>query len=114
MVYPKKSRKSRNRSNNSVMMSLGSATSFRLNADSLMASLRASQPLNQEWVIWATESLLTSGLSRQSLQSWAQSLVAYPPWVNESMLQNKELQDWIQSRVISLAEHPYWKRMSQL
>nr|WPO01588.1 sigma-1-small protein [Mammalian orthoreovirus] len=108
-----RSRKSRNRLNNLVLMSAGSVSSLRHNKESLMMWLRESQPLKQDMVILAIEFLQTSDLSPHSQRVWAQSMRVYPPWVSESMLQNNELRSWIQSRLISLEEHPYWKEMYQ-
>nr|AXQ05104.1 sigma 1s [Mammalian orthoreovirus] len=105
----KDSRKSRNKYNSSVLMSAGSVSSSHHNKGSLMTWLRESQPLSQELVTLAIEWLRANVPSPRSRQTWAQSLMVYPPWVNVSMLQNKELSDWIRSRVISLAEHPHWK-----
>nr|WND64011.1 sigma-1s protein [Mammalian orthoreovirus] len=102
-------RKSRNRLNNLSVMSLGSVTGSIRNNELSLNSLRSYQPLSLELTMSAIELLQTSGLSPNCQETWAQSLIVLPPWVEDSMMQNKDLHDWIQSQTISLAEHPLWK-----
>nr|ALK02194.1 sigma-1s [Mammalian orthoreovirus] len=107
----KKSRKSRNRSRSTLMISgLPILNSTDLE-DRLLTSAIASQPLSRDWVRWIIDLWVSRVRSRNYLTQLAKTLKAYPHWVTESMLSNHELTAWIQSRLISLDEHPLWRQM---
>nr|P07938.1 RecName: Full=Protein sigma-1-small; Short=Sigma1s; AltName: Full=Sigma-s; AltName: Full=Sigma1NS; AltName: Full=Sigma1bNS; AltName: Full=p14 [Mammalian orthoreovirus 1 Lang]AAA47277.1 nonstructural protein sigma-ibNS [Mammalian orthoreovirus 1]AAA66878.1 unknown protein [Mammalian orthoreovirus 1] len=107
----KKSRKSRNKSRSTLMISgLPILNSTDLE-DRLLTSAIASQPLSQDWVRWIIDLWVSRVRSRNYLTQVARTLRAYPHWVTESMLSNHELTVWIRSRLISLDEHPLWRQM---
>nr|QTZ98146.1 nonstructural replication protein sigma-1s [Mammalian orthoreovirus] len=110
----KKSKKSRNRSRSTLMISgLPILNSMDLE-DRLLTSAITSQPLSQDWVKWIADLWVSRPKSRSYLTQLAKTLKTYPHWVTESMLSNQELTAWIQSRLILLDEHPIWKQMLEV
>nr|ALK02150.1 sigma-1s [Mammalian orthoreovirus] len=110
----RKSRKSRNRSRPTLMISGLPILNSMYSQDRLLTSAIASQPLSQDWVRWIIDLWVSQTRSRNYLTQLAKTLKAYPHWVTESMLSNHELTVWIQSRLISLDEHPLWRQMLEV
>nr|AXQ05115.1 sigma 1s [Mammalian orthoreovirus] len=107
----KNSRKSRNKSRSTLLISGIPILGLMGSEDRLMASVIASQPLNADWVRWMVDLWLSRTNLRSYLTQLAKTLKTYPLWVTDSMLSNQELTTWIHSRLISLDEHPLWRQM---